>query len=138
MRVQVQPFIKGNISAFVASFGVDTADLLMFDYCQSLGEVYTGFIDGEFCCCWGLIPPSWLSQQAYLWMWAPEPIRHQFLFIRHSQIQVQRMLERFDTIVGHTKTTSRSAQKWLHWLGAEFHPYTKDILSFEIKRSANG
>ncbi len=106
----------------------------MMDYCHKLGQVYAGFIDDNFVCCWGLIPGSFVSNQAYLWMWSQGPITHQFTFIRRSQIQVQEMLKRYPTIIGHCKRSSRSAQRWLKWLGAEFEPATGDILSFTIRR----
>lgn len=135
MRVVVQPLIGSQVSSLVSVFsGLSKRQMQMFDYCQSLGEVYVGFVDGEFICCWGLIPPSFLSSQAYLWMWAPEPMKHQFLFIRHSQLQVQKMLDRFDTIVGECLATNRSAQRWLRWLGAEFEASANGIRRFEIRR----
>lgn len=107
----------------------------MMDYCHKLGEVHAGFIDGILVCCWGLIPGSFLSEQAYLWMWSPGPIAQQFTFIRQSQIQVRQMLYRYPTILGHCKRTSRSAQRWLRWLGAEFEPTDADVIPFTIRRS---
>jgi hypothetical protein len=138
MRVIVSPLFDNPISSLIATFsGMSRRQLDMFDYFQTLGEVSTGFVDGEFVCCWGLIPPSFLSTQAYLWMWGPEPIRHQFVFIRQSQIQVQRMLKRYDTIVGECLPQNRSAQRWLKWLGAEFQHPRNGLLPFVIRR-ANG
>lgn len=138
MTVDVQPLIGSTVSSLVKSFNIyNDFQLEMFDYCQTLGEVYTGYVDGEFVCCWGLIPPSWLSSQAYLWMWAPDEMKHQFTFIRQSQIQVRRMLEVYDTIVGECITTNRSAQRWLRWLGAEFGNPSDGKISFVI-RGKNG
>jgi hypothetical protein len=135
VKVIVQPLIDTRISKLISSFvGVDKSALEMFDYCQTLGEVYTGFIDGEFVCCWGLIPPSFLSTQAYLWMWAPEPMKYQFTFIRHSQLQVEAMLQYFETIVGDCVIGNRSAQRWLRWLGAEFEAPIGNRLPFVIRR----
>lgn len=127
MTVHVQPLIGSAISRLVSMYAsaMTTEQLEMFDYCQTLGEVYIGYVDGEFICCWGLIPPSFLSSQAYLWMWSPEQMKHQFTFIRQSQIQVQRMLEAYDRIVGECIEGNASAQRWLKWLGAEFD-YPRD------------
>lgn len=108
-----------------------------FNYCQTLGKVFLGLVDDDFVCCWGLIPPTFISTQAYLWMWAPEPIKHQLVFIRHSQIQVQDMLKRYDRIVGHCELRARSAQRWLRWLGAEFTaPDNPKFMPFTIRRKA--
>lgn len=106
----------------------------MMDYCHKLGEVYIGKIDGSIICCWGLIPGSFISQQAYLWMWSAGPIAHQVTFIRRSQIQIKEMLDRYPTILGHCKRTSRSAQRWLKWLGAEFDRTDADVIPFTIRR----
>jgi len=46
-------------------------------------------------------------------MWAPNPMKHQFVFIRQSQMQVQKMLERYPEIIGECAENNRSAQRWL-------------------------
>jgi len=133
-RIELIPF---PISDFIRRQSGDVLskrEASMMDYCHKLGQVYAGFIDDKFVCCWGLIPGSFISNQAYLWMWSQGPITQHFTFIRRSQIQVQEMLKRYPTIVGHCKRSSRSAQHWLKWLGAEFEPATDDILSFTIRR----
>ncbi|SRR6266852_3901821 len=107
----------------------------MLDYCQRLGEVYIGYVDGDLVCCWGLIPPSFLSNQAYIWMWASGSVPHQFLFVRHSQRQVKKFLERYDSIVGQCKLNAHSAQRWLKWLGAEFGDPRDGTRPFVINRS---
>lgn len=135
MNIKVETFAGANISAILADFGLCSDQFEMLDYCQTLGEVYTGYIDGQFSCCWGLIPPSFLSTQAYLWMWAPEPMKHQFVFIRQSQIQIKKMLERYDEIVGHCAIGARSSKRWLQWLGAEFSVPEGNLATFVIRKS---
>ena len=108
----------------------------MLDYCQTLGEVYVGYVDGDLVCCWGLIPPSFLSTQAYIWMWSSGPITHQFLFLRHSQLQVKKFLQRYDSIVGQCRINAHTAQRWLRWLGAEFDLPEDGLRRFVINRSA--
>ena len=134
-RIELIPF---PISDFIRTQSGDVLSAReagMMDYCHKLGQVHAGFIDDTFVCCWGLISGSFISNQAYLWMWSQGPITHQFTFILRSQIQVQEMLKRYPTIVGHCKRSSRSAQRWLKWLGAEFEPTTGDVLSFTIRRT---
>lgn len=138
MTVTVEPIFE-PLTKMIAAFcgpvlSSRNADVL--NYCQTLGDVYSGFVDGKFICCWGIIPPTFLSNQAYLWMWMPQPIQHQLVFIRQSQIQVAKMLERYDTIVGHCQIGNRSAQRWLRWLGAKFDPPGSDTIPFVIRRAA--
>src|ERR1700761_4208411 len=57
---------------------------------------------------WGLIPPTLLSDRAYLWLYTTKYLAgHEFLFIRHSQRAVQEMLEQFPLIVGNTLKENR-------------------------------
>ena len=138
MNIIVEPRHGDPISELISTFyGMTRRQLDLFDYCQTLGEVYIGFVDDEFICCWGLIPPSFLSNRAYLWMWAPNPMKHQFVFIRRSQLQVQKMLERYEEIIGECEESNRSAQRWLKWLGAEFSYPKNGLIPFTIRR-ANG
>lgn len=138
MNVTVQPVFEPLSKMINNLFGpvLSQADNIAFDYCQVLGDVYSGFVDGEFVCCWGLIPPTFLSNQAYLWMWAPEPIKHQLVFIRRSQMQVAKMLERYERIVGRCDVKAKSSQRWLRWLGAEFGEREGNVIPFEIRRRA--
>jgi hypothetical protein len=102
-------------------------------YC-SLGETWVGRIDGQFICCWGLVPPSFLANQAFLWMWAPPKLQHPLVFIRHSQIHVQRMLKLYDEIAGECEVHNLSAHRWLRWLGATFTKQEGPLMSFTIRR----
>lgn len=109
-------------------------DIMLFQRCQVLGTIYSGFIDDQFVCCWGLIPPTFISNQAYLWMWNKEPMEHPFVLIRQSQIQVQEMLKYWNRIVGHCQIEARSARRWLRWLGAEFGGPSNGLIPFVIRR----
>lgn len=138
MTVTVEPIFESISKTIIGFCGpvLPYNDARAMDYCQALGEVYSGFVDGQFICCWGLVPPTFLSNQAYLWMWSPEPMKHQLVFIRQSQIQVRRMLEHYESVVGHCKINARSAQRWLKWLGAEFGEPSGDTIPFTIRRVA--
>ncbi len=131
--------LEGPLSEIIlAEYGrmLSDREAEMLDHCQRLGEVWVGYVDGHFVCCWGLIPPSFLSNQAYIWMWAHKNLPHQLVFIRHSQIQVKKFLSRYASITGHCKTNNASAQRWLRWLGAEFDMPDGDLRTFVINRSA--
>lgn len=89
---------------------------------------------------WGLIPPTLLSSSAYLWMVSiDEAEEHQFVLVRHSQIAMKKMLERYETIVGHCEVGEARSIRWLKWLGAVFGSPDGNLLPFTICRSeANG
>lgn len=134
MTVNIKP-------TFATGFDISPTELGMLVFCQSLSaEVWSGYVNDKLICCWGLIPPTILSNQAYLWMHSTPAIRdHQFLLVRHSQRIIEQMLERYDRIIGDCRVGASDSIRWLKWLGAEFDN-GNDIgyCSFVIRRKANG
>ena len=124
-------------------------DLIYHDYLASLPEVsrdvmkrsimnssrvWMGYEDGKLLCLWGLIPPTLLSDRAYLWLFTTEHLKsHVFVFVRHSQRMVANMLEEFPLIVGHAAVDNDKAIRWLRWLGAKFLDPQGKLIPFEIR-----
>jgi hypothetical protein len=105
-------------------------------YLTFSSKLCVGTVDGVLCCAWGLVPPSLISQRAYLWLFSTQAVdQHKFLFIRHSQVEVNKMLEEYPLITGYCKLGQDRSIRWLRWLGAVFsEPQDKDFLPFEIRR----
>jgi hypothetical protein len=98
-------------------------------------KVRYGFLDSRLACMWGLIPPSLLSQTAYLWLLTTDIVaEHKFLFVRHSQRYVEEALKIYPTIVGDVIIGNAPARRWLKWLGAEFGQPDKGRVKFVIRR----
>ena len=108
----------------------------VLDYCLMLTtSLWVGKVDDKLVCTWGLIPPTILSNQAYLWLYATDAVKdHEFLFVRHSQIAIQKMLEEYELITGHAEVTATKSIRWLRWLGAEFGESDGNILPFVIRK----
>ncbi len=97
-------------------------------------EVRAGLVDGEVACMWGLIPPTLLSDTAWLWLLTTDIVaEHKFLFIRHSQRYIEEALKEFPNIVGDVMIDNRPAQRWLRWLGAEFQAQEGARIPFVIR-----
>jgi hypothetical protein len=97
-------------------------------------EVRYGLLDGEIACMWGLIPPTLLSDKAYLWLLTTDIVaEHKFLFIRHSQRYIEEALKIYPVIVGDVVLGNVSAMRWLKWLGAEFSEPDGKRISFTIQ-----
>lgn len=97
-------------------------------------RVWIGSDDDKILGVWGLIPPTILSDQAYLWLFTTAHMQeHVFTFIRHSQRAVAEMLEQFPLIVGHGIVGADRSLRWLKWLGAEFGEPQGTALPFQIK-----
>ena len=102
---------------------------------QGSSDLWVGRYDGVVACVCGLVPPSLLSNQAYMWLVTTEVIpQHRFLLARYSRIFIERMLMKYDTIVGVCKLGQDMSIKWLKWLGAEFKPPMGDNVPFIIRR----
>jgi len=132
---RVGEFDRGDVIARskVAEFaGVDkTLDELLI----LSAFAWSGEVDGKIACVWGLIPPSVLSEQAYLWLLTTDLIEeHKFLFTRYSQRVVEMMLQAYPTIVGHIDQKEVRAVQWLKWLGAEIIAREDGQLHFSIRR----
>lgn len=84
---------------------------------------------------WGLIPPSLLSNRAYLWLLSTHIVQeHKFLFIRYSQRYVEEMLKVYDELYGDVLVGNDPAKKWLKWLGAEFGYPDRGRIPFVIRK----
>lgn len=120
----------------LATLSVAEQETMHRSLCNS-SRVWMGFDDDKIIALWGLIPPTLMSDVAYLWLFTtPNLHGHTFMFIRHSQRAVQQMLQEFPTIVGHAACTNHRGMQWLRWLGAEFgDPINDKVIPFTIKAS---
>lgn len=111
----------------------ESAKLLVLTQ-QSL-HVQTGLIDGELACAWGLMPPTFMSNHAHLWLYTTDLVKeHTFIFIRQSQIAVEKMLEDYDELHGEVEDRNHKAIRWLGWLGARFAWPDNGRIPFVIER----
>jgi hypothetical protein len=128
----------GNIQRFLREhLTLSPVAQVVMDRCiRSSLNVWVGLYEDEVHCVWGVIPPTILSDRAYLWLYTDEEkvSEHQFVFIRRSQIAVKRLLEEYKVLYGTTDATSKKTIRWLKWLGAEFIPSGDRALEFVIRR----
>jgi hypothetical protein len=105
--------------------------------CIAMSDVYwTGSVDGQTACAWGLVSPTILSERAYLWLITTNLVDdHRFVFVRHSQRFIEVMLEKYPVIVGHCVIGEHRATRWLKWLGAKFGEPEGTRIPFMIKKS---
>ncbi len=97
-------------------------------------QVWIGSADGKILAVWGLIPPTLLSDIAYLWMFTTKHFPgHEFMLVRHSQRLLPQMLRDYPIIRGHGAIGHDRSLRWLRWLGAEFSEPQGKFLPFEIR-----
>jgi hypothetical protein len=96
-------------------------------------HLWVGYVNDSPVCAWGLVPPTFLSDCAYLWLYAsPEVDAHKFIFVRNSQIVMKYMREIYPLIYGVTEAKNHRAIRWLKWLGAKFTYPKGRFLRFTI------
>lgn len=97
--------------------------------------VYKGKIDDEVACIWGLVPPTIMSTQAYIWLYTTDiASNHTFVLVRYSQMMIQEMLKDYEALVGHCRVGDDRAIRWIKWLGAEFGAPQGKLVPFTIRR----
>lgn len=105
------------------------------DACLSFAtHLWIGRVEGKLVCAWGLVPPSLLADEAYLWLFSTSAVEdHKFLFVRYSQRVIEEMLKIYPKIVGVTAIDAIDSIRWLKWLGAQFGDPQGKYLPFVIK-----
>lgn len=103
-------------------------------YWRHSTHCWTGYVDDDIACMWGLVPPTLLSDQAYLWLIVTDLVKqHRFAFVRHSQRAIEDMLRIYPLIVGHYERGNEEAMRWIYWLGGTFGPWQGDRRPFQIR-----
>ena len=139
MSVGIKRLTPVEVVEWVFANGLENDDSVWQRCIAASGTIWMGTYDDKPACVLGLIPPTLLSSQAYLWLYTTDVIKgHEFLFVRYSQIMVDAMLEEYDEIVGHTRIAETRSIRWLKWLGAKFGKPNGLYAPFVIRKKTNG
>jgi hypothetical protein len=111
-------------------------DRKTMEFCLLMSSIiWAGFINEVLVCIWGVIPPTLMSYQAYLWLYTTDKLKgHEFVLVRHSQLVIEEVLKEYQSICGHAIIGSDKSIRWLKWLGAEFGPPQGIAIPFRINR----
>lgn len=101
---------------------------------RSLGnspDAWVGYHDDKVIGFVGVIPPTLLSDCAYLWLYTATGFsEHQFLCLRCSRRLVQDALARYPILVGHC---TKQSKRWLKHLGAVLSVPQGPLIPFRIE-----
>ena len=105
------------------------------EFVRSSAQTFFVRLDGRLVCMWGVIRPSMLSTEGYLWLLATTlDVDHKFMLIRQSQREIQRLLETYGALIGHCALADYRAHKWLRLLGAKFGYPEGPAIPFRIEK----
>lgn len=142
MNANVSTISKAQVTELLSAAEgakLSEVDLIRFNQYVDLSTVvWAGSIGDKLLCMWGLIPPTLLSDQAYLWLHTTKAAEaHTFILVRRGQIELRKMLADFPNIIGHCDVEAARSIRWLKWLGAQFGEPGDRFIPFVI-RSQNG
>lgn len=114
----------------------EQSDVIMKECLRQSPIVWESSVNGEGACIWGMIPPSLMSDRAYIWLYTTDVAdKHTFILVRQSRLMIEEMFKEYPILVGYCNIEDLRAIRWLKWLGAEFgHPEGMKI-PFEIRKS---
>lgn len=116
---------------------LETAQLRSLDQCLMFSsKIWIGKTDGSIACAWGLVPPTILSERAYLWLYTDDAVikGNEFIFVRNSQRAVEAMLQEYPYITGQCEIAATQSIRWLRWLGASFGEPAEAYVPFRIRK----
>lgn len=141
MSVMIRSVDKAETALLISANASDILsdeDKRQLHRCLALtNDLWIGLVDETLLAAWGLIPPTLMSNRAYLWLYTTPYIGdHTFVFVRQSQRAIENMLKLYPIIEGQTRATADDSIRWLKWLGAEYGQPHNGLIPFEIKAKA--
>lgn len=101
---------------------------------KNSNPLFAGMYGAELACIIGLVPPTLISSDAYIWMLHTTVVdRHKVSFGRHAIRLVRNLRQRYSRIVGHCMVTDKSAIGWIKSFGATIFDFDDNLIWFEIK-----
>lgn len=115
---------------------LNTIDARRFDAARRVTQMaWAGFIGKKLVCMYGLIPPTLLSNNAWLWLHTTDEIKgNEFIFVRQSQRAVEAMLNVYPALIGNCRVGAEGSIRWVKWLGGKFGEPEDGFIPFEIRR----
>ena len=84
---------------------------------------FTGLIDNKIACVWGVRATTLINNGATIWLLTTKVVdEHPLVFVRHSQIELKKLEDKFSTLSGYVLTDFHTSVKWLRWLGFSVFP----------------
>jgi hypothetical protein len=97
-------------------------------------DIWVGYNGDKVFAIMGVIPPTLLSDKAYVWFWTTKHFdSSRFLCLRYSRRIVADALLRYPVLVGHCAAGATHSIRWMQWLGATLLPSQGPIIPFRIE-----
>lgn len=108
---------QADVEEIEASSGLDPYSALRRGMACS-SHVWTGTVDGEPACMFGVVPVSMMSSVGVPWMLGtPLVEEHATAFLRRNKRYVKQMTAAYNYLVNYVDDRNVKAIEWLKWLG---------------------
>jgi len=137
MTASIREATMKDLRDMCASVKMSARDCdIMERWYRNSSHDWAGFWDDKIACVYGVMSPSLMSDEAYLWLITNDLVKdHAFTFVRHSQIVVKELLKSYGLIRGHVQVGQINSIQWLEWLGVKLmrHEIVNDLIPFRIR-----
>ncbi len=87
------------------------------------GNIYSGLVDGQVLCMFGVGKRTLLSEIGFPWMLSSTLVpKHVRAWMRGSQIAFKQMQSEAKVLENYVDARYTAAVRWLKWLGFTIHP----------------
>lgn len=99
--------------------GRDPAEVLI-DGMQRSTEAWTGRVDGQLVCIWGVGPQSLIGETGVPWLLGSDLVqKHAPIFLRLNREYIARWRQTYPVLANVVDARHVRALRWLRWLGFE-------------------
>ena len=124
---------QADVDEFMAATGQDPREVIL-DGLKFSKKAWTGRIDGEVVCMFGVCGHSLLSVKGAPWLVGSDRLEGSSkAFLRRCRKYAVKMLREYPELENYVDARNETAIRWLKWLGFEFDeaaPYGKAGLPF--------
>jgi hypothetical protein len=94
------------------------ADQALYRGVSCSSHAWTGLVDGEPVCIFGVVPVSFMSGIGVPWMLGTDLVEeHATAFLRRNRRYVKQMTQAYNHLVNYVDDRNVKAIAWLEWLG---------------------
>lgn len=97
---------------------------------------YTGMIDGEPVCMWGVVPDGLIFNSGVPWMVGSTALdKHSIRFLRQCRKPLMEILDRYDRLENHVDARNVRSVQWLKFMGFKIEePENYGVLKLPFHR----
>lgn len=120
---QMADEVRADDMREIKAVGYFSALEALNDSLASSTKAWTGLVDGEIVCMFGVCPRNLVMGEGSPWLISTDKIiRHQKIFLRRCKFFVDEMAHDYNQLINYVDARNGIAIRWLRWLGFDIEP----------------